>query len=82
MSQDFTTGDPLVGLGRIPDVEHRDWIFAQCCFWSLVRRQTDATGEYRALSAPFVGTRSGQVMPLYEWEIEYDRATARRILAL
>ena len=82
MSRDFRTRDPQISLRRIPDVEHRDLILAQCYFWSFVRRQTDATGEYLALCTQFAGARSGQVMPLYEWEIEYDRATSRRILAL
>jgi hypothetical protein len=82
MNRNLTAPDQHIGLFRIRGDEHRDLILAQCSFWSFVRRETDVTGEYLAISAQFEEARSGQLTPLYEWEIRYGRATARRIHAL
>jgi hypothetical protein len=47
-----------------------------------VRREGDLTTEYVAISDQFEATEPGQFVPVYEWEIKYDRATAKRIPSL
>ena len=82
MSHNLTTPNQRIGLFRIRGGEHRDLILARCSSWFFVRRATDPTTEYVAISDQFEATEPGQEMPLYEWEIKYDRARARRIPSL
>ena len=82
MSQDLSTPIKHIGLFRIRGGEHRDLILARCSSWFPVRREGDLTTEYVAISDQFEATEPGQFVPVYEWEIKYDRATAKRIPSL
>jgi hypothetical protein len=82
MSQSLKAQFKHIGLFRIRGEVHRDLILAQCSCWYFVRRSPDTNTEYVAMSDQFAEVRPGQEVPLYEWEIDYGRATAKRIPAL
>ncbi len=82
MSQNPKAQFKHIGLFRIPSEEQRDLILAQCSSWFFVRRSPDSNTQYVALSDQFQEATPGQEVPLYEWEIHYGRATAKRIPAL
>ncbi len=71
-----------IGLFRIRGDAHRDLILARCSCGFFVRRLPDTNTECAALSDQFADARTGQVVPLHEWEIDRGPATARRIPAL